>query len=117
MNYTEESKAAIATTILNQLGGNKFKVMTGSKNFFYEGGTEKNQNVSLRMDLTKNIANVNRLQITLEADDTYTMYFYKLTINRTTFDHKITNEVKHEGVYADMLQKLFTETTGLYTYL
>ena len=106
----------IANTILEQLGGNKFIAMTGAKNFLSDGNT-------LRMTLPKNRSKANRLYITLDATDTYTMHFFKFTagrLNKTTFawtpdkqeDIKIVS-----GVYADMLQKIFTATTGMATHL
>lgn len=106
----------VANIIYNQLGGNKFVVMTGSKNFLDDGNT-------LRMALAKNASKANRLWITLEADDTYTMRFFRYTAPRfstktyTFSDEKITEVRTIKGVYCDMLQELFTEVTGLYTRL
>ena len=106
----------IANTILEQLGGNKFIVMTGSKNFVADGNT-------LRMTLTRNISKANRLYITLNADDTYTMRFFKYTASRfnsktlTFTDEKIKDIKVVEGVYCDMLRDIFETTTGLYTSL
>lgn len=68
------------------------------------------------MKVGKNSGGVNRLKITLDADDTYTMYFYKQTMTRS-FDFKISKETRFEGVYFDMLQDLFTDVTGIYTKL
>lgn len=106
----------VADIILDQLGGNKFVVMTGSKNFVSDGNT-------MRMTLAKNASKANRLWITLEADDTYTMRFFKYTaprLNTKTYtftDEKITEVKTTKGVYCDMLQDIFTSTTGLYTRL
>lgn len=108
----------IAKTILSQLGGNKFIVMTGSKNFV-------SSNNSLSMTLTKNSIKAKWLTITLEADDTYTMTFIaeKKTLNKELsaglkmklYDTSIVELKKIEGVYNDMLQSIFTQYTGLYT--
>lgn len=106
----------VASKILDQLGGNKFIAMTGAKNFVSDGNT-------LRMTLPKNMSKANRLYITLENDDTYTMRFFKFTagrLNKKTFEFtedKITEVRTIEGVYFDMLQSLFTEVTGMYTHL
>lgn len=106
----------VADIILNQLGGNKFIVMTGSKNFVADGNT-------LRMQLAKNASKANRLYITLDADDTYTMRFFKYTAPRfnsktCSFTEAKVTEVKTvNGVYCDMLQDIFTNVTGLYTRL
>lgn len=106
----------VANTILEQLGGNKFIVMTGAKNLLSDGNT-------LRMTLPKNCSKANRLYITLDATDTYTMYFFKFTagrLNKKTFSwtsDKQEDVEKISGVYADMLQDIFTSVTGMYTHL
>lgn len=105
-----------ADIILEQLGGNKFLVMTGAHHLLADGNT-------LRMQLPKNESKANRLWITLEADDTYTMDFFKFTagrLNKKTFswtDDKRVDVKKIKGVYCDMLQDIFTSVTGMYTYL
>lgn len=106
----------VADTILEQLGGNKFLAMTGANHLLSDGNT-------LRMNLPKNASKANRLWITLNADDTYTMNFFKFTagrLNKKTFawteDKKVdVKEIK--GVYCDMLQDIFTSVTGMYTHL
>lgn len=106
----------VADTILEQLGGNKFLAMTGASHLLSDGNT-------LRMNLPKNASKANRLWITLNADDTYTMNFFKFTagkLNKKTFawteDKKVdVREIK--GVYCDMLQDIFTSVTGMYTHL
>ena len=105
-----------ATTIINQLGGNRFTAMTGSKNFLaLENG--------VRMDLTRNSSGANKLEITLDGLDLYNMRFYKYTpgrLNKKTFaftDDKVTEIMDYTGIYADQLQDLFTATTGLDTSL
>ncbi len=107
----------VAEIILQQMGGNKFIVMTGSHHFLADGNT-------LRMQLVKNKSKANRLYITLdEATDLYTMRFFKFTagkLNRKTYewsDDKTTEIVLVEGIFADQMQKIFTEVTGLYTHL
>ena len=110
------NKMKIANAILEQLGGNKFIAMTGAKNFVSDGNT-------LRMTLPKNRSKANRLYVTLDAMDTYTMYFFKYTagrLNRKTFawtPDKQEDIKKISGVYADMLQDIFTATPEcLHTY-
>lgn len=108
----------ITQTILQQLGGNKFVAMTGSKNFVSD-----NKGNTLRMTLIKNKSGANRLDITLTPMDTYTMKFYKISggkINMKTFEFipLKTKDIKiFENVYCDMLEDIFTQTTGLYTRL
>ena len=106
----------VAEIILEQLGGNKFIAMTGSKNFLSDGN-------KLRMTLAKNMSKANKLEITLDPDDTYTMRFYKYTagrLNKKTFEFtedKVTEIKTVSGVYCNMLQEIFTQTTGMYTAL
>ena len=110
------NKMTIANTILEQLGGNKFIAMTGAKNFVSDGNT-------LRMTLPKNRSKANRLYITLDASDTYTMNFFKYTAgrrNKKTFAWSPDKKEDIEnisGVYADMLQDICTSVTGMYTHL
>ena len=66
------SDMTVAKTILEQLGGNKFRVMTGAKNFM--GFTD-----GLVMKIGRNSSNSNYLKITLNSMDTYDMEFAKVT--------------------------------------
>lgn len=106
----------VADTILQQLGGHKFVVMTGSSQFVSDKNT-------LRMKLAKNMSRANKLDITLDEYDTYTMTFYRYTPprrkpNKYEFtDAKTEIIAKYEGVYCDMLQEIFTQVTGMYTHL
>jgi hypothetical protein len=96
----------IAKTILQQLGGNKFIAMTGSKQFVaMENG--------LKMKLARNGSRANYLYIELNSMDLYNMSFYKL--NNKTLNLELV--AKHENVYNDMLSDIFTEVTKLYTSL
>ena len=104
----------VAETILQQLGGARFVAMTGSSGFISDGNT-------LRMKLIKNGSKANRLWITLDADDTYTMRFFRYTAPRFSqktlkfSPEKITEVKTFKTVYCDQLQDLFTDVTGLYT--
>ncbi len=104
-----------AVTILQQLGGNKFLVMTGADKLCAAGRTDTNPNPWLRMDLRRNKAKVNRLKITLMPTDTYKMEFYKQVL--VDWEPVITNEQVFEMVYGEDLQTLFTSVTGYYTHL
>lgn len=95
----------VAQTILQQLGGNKFLAMTGSKNL--ASGSNY-----LRMNLVTNKTKAKYLYIYLEANDTYRMEF--VSVNRN-LDRVVKKE--YTDVYFDQLQELFTEATGLYTSL
>ena len=107
---------SVPEIILEQLGGHRFVVMTGSNHFVADGYT-------LRMNLAKNGSKANRLYITLDADDTYTMRFFKYTAPRfnsktvSFTEEKITEVETIKGVYCDMLQDIFTRVTKMYTRL
>ena len=110
----------VAQTILNQLGGNKFIAMTGSKNFTSDGNT-------LNMTLTGNRSGANHLKITLNGLDTYDMEFIKYTKARVKIDKankavnytpdKLITVKSLDGIYCDQLQDIFTSVTGLETHL
>lgn len=98
--------ATIAKTILQQLGGNKFIVMTGAKTLVDHGN-------GLSFKLPSNFATggINYVKITLEPSDEYTVEFGKLRGLKYTVIETV------EGVYCDMLQDVFTSATGLDTHL
>ena len=94
----------IAETILKQLGGRRFAVMTGSKNFI----AGKN---SLSMKLARNKSSANYLRITLNGKDLYDMEFISIRgVNMTT------KCIKND-LYNDQLQNMFESVTGFYTTL
>lgn len=94
--------AAIAKTILDQLGGNKFIAMTGAKNLAC--GTRM---LCFRFPGRK----LNYCEVQLQADDTYTVRFAKIV------KYSMTKMQEFDGIYCDQLQTLFTRTTGLDTRL
>ena len=106
----------IAETILEQLGGRRFAVMTGTKEFVEIG------NNALQMRLARNSSGANRLLITLdEAKDLYIMRFFRVTggkISRKTLEwipKKIKEIAAFEDIYCDQLEEIFREVTGLKT--
>ena len=88
------SNLKVPETILSQLGGNKFRMMT------------------LSMRIGRNSSNSNYLKITLNAMDAYDMKFCKLT---RKFEEKSVTE--YHNIYNDMLTDQFTAHTGMYTSL
>jgi hypothetical protein len=94
----------VAETILKQLGGQKFIVMTGSKNFIAG-------DYSLSFKLSRNGSKANYCRITLNGKDLYDMEFFK------SFKGDLKLIEKKEDLYNDMLQSSFTEVTQLYTRL
>ena len=102
----------IAETILEQLGGKEFILMTGSKNLVKHEVPDEAP--WLRMDLIPNDADVNRLKIIYNiGSGSYSMHFYKFTFKDSNCT--ISNEKKFEDVYFDQLEEIFTSTTGLHT--
>lgn len=97
-----ETSLQVAETICAQLGGRRFAVMTGAKNFV---GYAK----SLQFSLPNNFAKdgINKVCVTLEPCNTYKVEFFK--IRGTTL--KLIAEC--DGVYCDMLQDIFESKTGL----
>ena len=93
------------TEILETLGGNKFRVMTGAKNFMgFSNG--------LVMKIGRNSSNSNYLKITLNSMDLYDMEFAK--VSRMGEKKSVT---EYSDVYNDMLTDVFTKHTGMYTKL
>ena len=106
----------VASTILEQLDGNKFIAMTGCNAFIADGDT-------LRMKIPRNGSRANRLWITLNRKDLYDMRFFRYVSPRFDRKHylwhdsKETDEVCYNDVYFDQLQEIFTKHTGMYTHL
>ena len=104
-NKDKYESGDVARIIWEQLGGNKFRMMTGAKNLLNLGD-------GLAMKLGRNSSNSNYLKITLNSMDTYDMEFAKLT---RMGEKKSVRMVYN--VYNDMLKSVFTEHTGMYTSL
>ena len=92
--------------LLQQLGGNKFIMMTGAKNL----AVDKAKN-TLHMKIGRNAKGVNHLRIKLTGADLYDMEFLQVRAG------KVKVKAKVKGIYADQLQKMFTKHTGMYTSL
>ena len=108
--------------ILQQIGGNKFLAMTGSKVKYY--GYNESGYAYLRLKLTKNKSKAQLLKIQLNSKDLYNMSFdrIKKTLNKEyaalgikIYDEDIENIKFLEDIYCDQLQKIFTDITGMYT--
>lgn len=92
-----------AQTIINQLGGNKFVVMTGAKNFLYD------QN-SLMFSIGRGAkSGINKIKIELN-NDLYNVVFWNTKKTEYTIS-------QFENVYAEELTSLFTNETGFLTEL
>ena len=94
----------IAQTILNQLGGNKFIVMTGAKQLAHG-------DKSLMFKIGRNSSKANQITIKLEENDTYSVTFHSFR------KMELKDLKKYEGVYADNLKSIFETYTGMATSL
>ena len=95
----------VAEEILRQLGGNRFRAMTGAKNF---SGTDN----SLRMRIGRNTTNANYMEVVLNSMDLYDITFAKVTKMGEMKSVKT-----YDNVYNDMLVEIFESHTGMYTSL
>ncbi len=132
MTYNQQ----IANTIMQQLGGNRFVVMTGARQLVaIDRG--------VRFRIGRNATRTNMVRITLRGDDTYDMQFlyvtedpnpYKLLVKYVgrgmdpiAADMKVKQQIsrarnplvlkEHKGVYCDQLEELFRDFTKLNTRL
>lgn len=99
----------IAKTILAQLGGSRFRAMTGAKDFL---STER----GLIFGLPRYPGvRTNKVRITLDADDTYSVEFMRIA--KKAGVPTVTTLDTISGVYADNLREVFEGYTGLATAL
>ena len=95
-----ETDLTVARTIQIQIGADAFRMMGTN----HQVGDEK----SLMFNI-KGCRAFNKIRVTLDPSDTYTVEFIKVG-KAPTF--KITTE-SHAGIYADALKSLIEEHTGL----
>lgn len=109
---SSEDARKVANTIYQQLGGSRFKAMTGAKSLLSLSGSTA-PNGGLQITLPSNFAKdgINKVIIKLNSSDTYDVEFGKA---RGTSYKVITTS---EGIYADSLAEVFTRYTGLDTSL
>lgn len=103
---TAQELKQLPTTILSQLGGNQFVMMTGVKNIQFSG-------TDLTMKLPKCETKATHLTIHYEYEaDLYSMIFKKFSMKDGV---KVLEKI--DGVYFDMLRSIFEQETGLRTSL
>lgn len=100
------SNQVIAATILEQLGGQRFRVMTGAKNFM---ASEKALSFKLPGAGGFCRDGINFVTITLAPSDTYTVEFFRVR------GSKIKQILRYCDVYNDGLREVFERATGLAT--
>jgi hypothetical protein len=87
----------VAQTILEQLGGRQFILLTGAKDFV--GGENF---------LQFRFGRGEGMRITLNGSDTYDVDHYVIR------GMDVKDKGREEGLYCDMLQDMFERRTGLY---
>ena len=100
------SKNTVGLTILEQLGGRQFILMTGASHL---GTTGNNLFFKLpgRPGFVRD--SINHVDILLTPADTYTITFSRVR------GMKIKTVKQHEDIYAEDLRQIFRDTTGLET--
>lgn len=89
-----------AHTILQQLGGNRFITMTGAKDMV---GDDR----SLQFRIGRNSSKANMVKVTLRPSDTYRVEFLRYA----RLEVKPVKTI--DGIFAEQLQSVFSDTTGL----
>jgi hypothetical protein len=102
------SDIRVANTILEQLGGNHFKVMTGASKFIF---TDNSLMIRLPGGGGFCKSGINKVVITLMPSDTYKVDFYRMR------GHAIKLIESCEDIYCDALVPCFERVTGLRTSL
>lgn len=92
----------IAIEILKQLGGQKFIVMTGARNFY-----AFNSGMGFKVSGTMTKKRINWIKIKLNSLDTYDIEFI------SCWGDKLKLVDKANGVYCDMLRGIIADRTGL----
>lgn len=98
----------VAKTILEQLGGNQFRSMTGARDFV---SSDKSLWMKLGSGAKCDGKTVTHFRVDLEANDTYTLRFSFLR-GTTTKELKVVTDV-----YAEDLRCFFEQNTGMRTSL
>ena len=112
MTTTSTTAQEVAETIRQQLGGRRFDLMTGAKNHLY--GTSEEGDFLLFSIGRGALKGINKVQITLTPLDVYKVEFFK--IGRAP-NFKVSTIKEIDGIYAEDLQRLFTDVTGFDTHL
>lgn len=94
---------SIAQTILSQLGGGQFVLMTGAKNL----AAHPEGALSFRLPSRFATNGINWIKITLTPADDYTIESGRIV------KFTITRFPPQEGIYAENLRQTFTKITGL----
>lgn len=98
----------VAKTILEQLGGHRFISMTGARNLI-----ARENGLSFRLPGAGGFCkdNINYVEIVLTPMDVYAVGFFRIR------GAKVVSVKKCDDVYAENLQEVFSDSTGLRTRL
>ena len=101
---TNTNDQLTAQTILDQLGGNSFSIMTGSKMFMsIDNG--------LQFSIGRNSLKCNKVRITLNINDLYDVSYYSTRGASVKVKREVTD------IYAETLRQEIETATGLRTSL
>ncbi len=106
MTTATKTDMTVAKTILAQLGGPRFAAMTGAKNMAGHADA-----LSFRLPSRFATGGINYVKVTLTPADTYHVLFVKCWGIKTIVI------AERDDVYAEDLQRVFSEVTGLDTHL
>ena len=98
----------VANEIKRQLGGRRFEVMTGARDFL----GDKNL---LRFSLPRAKDGINKIEVRLDPSDTYTVTAWRVErpTARNGYQYKEREKARVSDVYCDSLRDVFTSITGL----
>ena len=104
-----EIRNEVIDTIVKQLGGTKFFLMTGSKPMYKDISTDSPL-VALKLTRNKSKANYFTIQY-MRGSDLYKIEFIKMTKT----ERKVISS--YDNIYSDQLTEIFESETGLRTSL
>lgn len=105
--YSSKEKLSIANTIWQQLGSQRFQLVTGCNPIVYG---ENNGQVYLLMSVGRNCHSINRFEVSYnEGQDLYEVRFLRKRGENTSV------VAEYKEVYSDMLHTLFEQHTGMVT--
>jgi len=101
----DQKNMPVAQTILDQLGGKQFKMMTGAKYF-----TPIDNGLMFALPYNFAKQGINKIKITLSPMDTYEIEFWK--IGRAP-NYKQTLVARDDDVYVESMREIISHRTGL----
>ena len=108
----KEYAKQIAATILTQLGGQQFIMMTGAKLSY---GINEREQPYLRCLLPKNLNIKNQINLVMVTYDLGLDLYLLNFFNTNLVENKIVKQIKE--VYAEDLIPFFEDQTGIYCHL